>query len=909
MCVGFPVSRTTPVQPACKSTTFACTTHVDALDDEPDNLQDMQIDEYKDNDKPKKVKKIQKKRQPKPKTPPPEYVYNCNSCNFGFNSILEFNSHKTKCIPTGKSWNFAEHNQSETPNKIRDKHSISNGFQYPNQSEDNTKTTHNKIRDKHSINNGFQYPNQSEDIGIPINKFNRLNDSLNEPKYKNSEYNLQESIHESPNLNADGHQEFKYGSSIEHKASYTKVEYPYNCGHCGSGYESSLEFDFHKSICIPDEDFSQYEEQSVDRWTNNNKNRADEHMKSVENIYAEKIETSNKIVIEADDNIEAQKTKEEESLGIIKPSDNKNLEFGIKPEVTSSPSTDIITETQTSEIDSFKSETQLSSKDLHSVDVPQNYEHPKIPKQDNHQKVLETNIDLKVDNTMNRKPSKKSKRIKVQRPPPKPKDPPPEYVYNCSDCEFGFNSMLEFNYHKTKCIQKSNTCPPLKQNKADVSIKKSEVESKNKNDILRRVNSYKAPKIAEYRQPTISQDIKSEFQSIHLKMKQIDKENVNEDDLQLTKKKRLSRLITPPLETQPLEYVYNCNDCNSGYNSMLEFNYHKRKCIPDNRFKESSGSLKEKKHETSKDETSTIINRYTKSVDNEEKENNKSISNSNDNIEMSDLSPNPSYTYTEISVEYNFQYNQEEETLSPKSQVNNSLTAPTVIGNQQDKLPSKSKAEIFSTEKQSLLDTSFNSTDSLDFIKEEAKLNLEHSNVFSNEQCLAEKRQPQNIPEINLPSDIIKSQNTNQQIPNYNQQFDPPETEDVMVENQKCNNKQEKNQSVDELITNDYLKHNNSADIKPSSDDNQLHNLARNKIKTDKVQKLNPPDLYRENNPLLIKSQSENKLKSDNTAETVQMKQRPTSQVIFLSPNSFLPAPPPVTTVMLCPKKHYNKPI
>ena len=44
--------------------------------------------------------------------------------------------------------------------------------------------------------------------------------------------------------------------------------------------------------------------------------------------------------------------------------------------------------------------------------------------------------------------------IKIQRPPPKPKDPPPEYVYNCSDCESGFNSMLEFNYHKTKCIQK-----------------------------------------------------------------------------------------------------------------------------------------------------------------------------------------------------------------------------------------------------------------------------------------------------------------------------------------------------------------------------------------------------------------------------------------------------------------------
>ena len=50
-----------------------------------------------------------------------------------------------------------------------------------------------------------------------------------------------------------------------------------------------------------------------------------------------------------------------------------------------------------------------------------------------------------ADGTYTRKKPKKKK-------PKPPKPPPPEYVYNCGHCGEGFNSMLEFNYHKTKCI-------------------------------------------------------------------------------------------------------------------------------------------------------------------------------------------------------------------------------------------------------------------------------------------------------------------------------------------------------------------------------------------------------------------------------------------------------------------------
>ena len=76
-------------------------------DKDEDNIGENEKDEK--DPKPRTGKKIRKRRPPKPKPPPPEYVYNCGHCGSGFNSMLEFNYHKTKCIPDEDFSQHAEH--------------------------------------------------------------------------------------------------------------------------------------------------------------------------------------------------------------------------------------------------------------------------------------------------------------------------------------------------------------------------------------------------------------------------------------------------------------------------------------------------------------------------------------------------------------------------------------------------------------------------------------------------------------------------------------------------------------------------------------------------------------------------------------------------------------------------------
>ena len=53
--------------------------------------------------------KIRKRRPPKPKPPPPEYVYNCGHCGEGYNSMLEFDYHKKKCVPDEDFGQYSEY--------------------------------------------------------------------------------------------------------------------------------------------------------------------------------------------------------------------------------------------------------------------------------------------------------------------------------------------------------------------------------------------------------------------------------------------------------------------------------------------------------------------------------------------------------------------------------------------------------------------------------------------------------------------------------------------------------------------------------------------------------------------------------------------------------------------------------
>ncbi len=293
--------------------------------------------------------------------------------------------------------------------------------------------------------------------------------------------------------------------------------------------------------------------------------------------------------------------------------------------------------------------------------------------------------DSKIEETEDTIQQSSLRKVRIRkRRPRKPKTPPPEFIYNCDQCGEGYNSLLEINYHKQKCIpdeeyirKRLNELETTKLNTVndngfnndddqlpsqesnDKTMSKSPVSYKEKfqsmdiselqvNDFecsTFEANNLQVHSISGFNSPAVeSKDVSFEFKNLDSLSSElqeainnnshfncdseatedprqeqnqiIDESNNNEiqstnemkneannsnvdsnnneiskenDDVeqkeQKTKSKvriRKRRPVKPPKPKSPSpEYVYICSDCGEGYNSKLEIDYHKKKCIPD----------------------------------------------------------------------------------------------------------------------------------------------------------------------------------------------------------------------------------------------------------------------------------------------------------------------------------------
>ena len=325
--------------------------------------------------------------------------------------------------------------------------------------------------------------------------------------------------------------------------------------------------------------------------------------------------------------------------------------------------------------------------------------------------ILHENNDSKIEEIADTKQQSTLQKVRIRkRRPRKPKTPPPEFIYNCDQCGEGYNSLLEINYHKQKCIpdeeyirKRLNELETTKQNGVndngfindedqidsrcdrlpsqesnDKSMSKSPVSYKEKflsmdisefqvNDFESttfEANNLQVHSISGFNSPAgESKDVSFEFKNLdsmsselqeaiknnshfncdsevtkdleHEQDKIIEEENKNdkiqptnnvthdtnisnvdsnskeiskeidgeEQKKQKTKSKvriRKRRPVRPPKPKSPSpEYVYICSDCGEGYNSKLEIDYHKKKCVPDPEYikkkqEESEAALKNK---------------------------------------------------------------------------------------------------------------------------------------------------------------------------------------------------------------------------------------------------------------------------------------------------------------------------